>query len=62
MVTHSEIDEAGKKCDNFYIENDGSIKWCKIKLPVNVRTRLHNIITYLPGPKREVRRNKTPLH
>ncbi|XP_050063261.1 piggyBac transposable element-derived protein 4-like [Aphis gossypii] len=60
-ATDSEIDEAPENANNFYIGKDGITKWCKIKPPVNVRTRAHNIITHLPGPRREARGNKSQI-
>lgn len=44
----------------FYIGKDGW-KCCKIKPSVNVRTRAHNIITHLPGPRREACGNKSQI-
>lgn len=52
-ATVSEIEEARENADNFYIGKDGKTKWCKIKPPVNVHTRAHNIITHLSGHRRE---------
>lgn len=34
-----------------YLERDKKTKWSRIKPPTNVRTRRHNIVTHLPGPK-----------
>lgn len=51
--TNSE--EVATDADNFYIGKDGKIK------PVNVRTRAHNIITHLLGPRREARGKKSQI-
>ncbi|KAL5237653.1 hypothetical protein ACI65C_005063 [Semiaphis heraclei] len=60
-ATDSGKDEVRENADNFYIGKDGKTKWCKIKPPVNVRTRAHNIITHLPGPRREARGKKSQI-
>ncbi|XP_060845772.1 piggyBac transposable element-derived protein 4-like [Rhopalosiphum padi] len=60
-ATDSEIGEVRENADNFYIGKDGKTKWCKIKPPINVRTRAHNIITHLPGPRREARGKKSQI-
>jgi len=60
-ITDSEIDEVSENVNNVYIGKDGITKWCKIKPPVNARTRVQNIITHLPGPKKEARGNKCEI-
>ncbi|XP_023239424.1 uncharacterized protein LOC111638032 [Centruroides sculpturatus] len=45
---------------NFYTGKDGT-KWKKVKQIQSVRTRRHNIVSHLPGCRREARDAKTPL-
>ncbi|CAH2001451.1 unnamed protein product [Acanthoscelides obtectus] len=46
---------------SFYIGKDKITKWRKANLPRNVKTRSHNIIIYLPGPKGKAREVKTEV-
>lgn len=57
----SEDHEIGNIRSKFYTSKDGQNKWQKTRPPINVRTRSHNIITHLPGPRRDARNAKTEI-
>jgi len=44
-ATDSDVDDTRENSDSFYQGKDGKTEWRKIKPPVNVRTRAHNILT-----------------
>lgn len=46
---------------NFYVGKDCLTKWRKSHPHPNVRTRAHNIIIHLPGPKNKARETKTEI-
>ncbi|CAH2009352.1 unnamed protein product, partial [Acanthoscelides obtectus] len=46
---------------SFYIGKDKITKWRKANPPRNVKTRSHNIIIHLPGPKGKAREVKTEV-
>lgn len=51
----SEDEEEEVLCDDgnerYFLGKDKATKWLKQKPPTNIRTRAHNIITHLPGPR-----------
>lgn len=59
-LSEQEISDSGERefdddrdntTENYYLGKNGEKKWRKKRPPLNVRTRSHNIITHLPGPK-----------
>lgn len=46
---------------HLYYESKDNIKWKKHLPPTNVRTRQHNIVVHLPGPKGNGKDKFTPL-
>lgn len=46
---------------NFYVGKDKRTKWKKNRPNTKVRTRAHNIILHLPGPKGEARNSKSEI-
>ncbi|KAK9728726.1 hypothetical protein QE152_g17038 [Popillia japonica] len=55
--TDQECDEETAVCqeNEYYTGKDNSTKWSKQKPSSTVRTRAHNIIRDLPGPKAEAK-------
>lgn len=60
-VEPTESEKDSSQPQNFYIGKDCLTKWRKSHTPTNVRTRAHNIITHLPGPKNNARESKTEI-
>ncbi|XP_071051718.1 piggyBac transposable element-derived protein 4-like [Onthophagus taurus] len=51
---------AGTPSSHFYLGKDGT-RWSKQHPPINVRTRAHNLVTHLPGPKGKAKDATTPF-
>lgn len=62
-ILENETDEKvnDNKNNNFYLEKNKISKWKKNKPNSQIRVRSHNIITHLPGPKKDARNAKSEI-
>ncbi|XP_050315500.1 piggyBac transposable element-derived protein 4-like [Anthonomus grandis grandis] len=54
-------EDEGMLDNDTYLAKDGMTRWRKGNFPLNVRTRACNIITHLPGPRKEARELKSEI-
>lgn len=66
--TEQELSESEDSVTNdddipgdYYLGKNGETKWSKVTPPVNIRTRAHNLVKHLPGPKGKARETKTDI-
>lgn len=56
-----DVADSNTTSGNYYVGRDKKTIWRKEKPASNVRTRAHNIITHLPGPKGVARQAKSEI-